>query len=131
MKGRKGTELLLITDNKVGRLSEISQAVKDNEVDIQGISAWVFDQRAFFRLVVSNQPKTRKILESFGKVEEKEVVIVEMPDEVGQLFDLASKLKDNNIDISYIYGTTSEPGKAAIVIFSSDNNDKVLEVIAA
>jgi hypothetical protein len=65
------------------------------------------------------------------QVEDKEVVIVDMPDKVGQLHSVACKLKEANIDLYYIYGTTSEPDKPAVIIFSSQDNDKALAVITA
>jgi len=131
MKGVKATELLLITDNKVGKLAVISAQVKESGINIRAISAWAFDDKAYFRLVVSDTAKARTTLQALGKVEEKEVIIVDMPDEVGQLFMLTSRLKDNNIDIRYIYGTTGKPGSSAIVILSSDSNEKALEIISA
>ncbi len=131
MKGVKATELLLITDNKVGKLAEISKVVKESEINIRAISAWAFDDKAYFRMVVSDNAKAREILQGLGKLEEKEVIIVDMPDEVGQLFLLTSRLKDNNIDIRYIYGTTAQPGSSAIVILSSDSNEKVLKIISS
>lgn len=131
MKGEKATELLLITSNKVGTLAEISRQVKEKGINIRAISAWVFDDKAYFRLVASDNAKAKETLQALGKVEEKEVVIVDMPDEVGQLFLLTSKLKDSNIDIRYIYGTAAQPGSSAIVILSADSNDKVLEIISS
>ncbi|MCF7907866.1 MAG: hypothetical protein K9L86_03185 [Candidatus Omnitrophica bacterium] len=131
MKAKKATELLLIADNKVGKLAEISQQVKENGLNIQAISAWAFDDKAYFRLVASDSSKARETLQGLGKLEEREVLIVDMPDEVGQLFLLTSKLKDSNIDIRYIYGTASQPGSSAIVVLSSDSNEKALEIISA
>ena len=130
MKAVKATELLLIADNKVGKLAEISRQVKDNGLNIRAISAWAFDDKAYFRLVVSDNAKVRGVLQGLGKLEEREVLIVDMPDEVGQLFSLTSKLNDNNVDIRYIYGTASQPGSSAIVILSSDSNEKALEIIS-
>lgn len=130
MRGVKGTEILLTTDNRVGKLEEIARVIKDNGINIRAISAWAFDDKAFFRLVASDTKKTKEILQSQGTIEEKDVIIVDMPDEVGQLFLLASKLRDNGIDLKYIYGTASEPRKPAIIVFSSDNNDKALEIIS-
>ncbi|MDD3296411.1 MAG: hypothetical protein PHU64_03525 [Candidatus Omnitrophica bacterium] len=131
MKGVKGKELILTTENKVGKLEEIARAIKDEGINLRAISAWSFEDKAFFRIVSSDNVKTKEILQLLGKVEEKEVIIVEMTDEMGQLFSLASKLKDNNIDINHIYGTASEPDKSVIVVFSSANNNKALELISS
>jgi len=130
MKGIKAEELILTTENKVGKLSEISKLIKDNGINIRAISAWVVEDKAFFRLVTSDNSKTREILGAQGSLEEKEVIILDMPDEVGQLQTLTSLLGDNGIDLQYIYGTASEAGKSAVVIFSSSDNDKVLGLIS-
>ncbi|MBN3040707.1 MAG: ACT domain-containing protein [Candidatus Omnitrophica bacterium] len=131
MKAKLAEELLLITQNRVGKLAEISRTIKDNGINIMAISAWAFDDQAFFRIVASDHIKAKEILESIGKVEIKKIVIAEMPDEVGQLLELASRLKDNDIDLNYVYGTTAEVGKPATIIFSSNNDIKALDVIAA
>ncbi len=131
MKATKSEEILLITQNKVGKMEEISRLVKENDINIRAISAWVFDDEAFFRIVASDNQKAKKVLSAVGKIEEKSIVIVEMPDEVGQLFCLASKLKENNVNLNYVYGSTSEPGKPMIIVLSSDHNDQALEVIGS
>ncbi|MCK4519567.1 MAG: ACT domain-containing protein [Candidatus Omnitrophica bacterium] len=131
MKAVKGKEIVFTGENKVGELAEVAGAIKDRGINIRAISAWAVEGKAVFRLVTSDSIKTKELLSAKGNVEEKEVIIAEMPDEVGQLQFLASKLKDNNIDLAYIYGTTRELGKAAIIVFASDNNDKALEAISA
>jgi len=131
MRGVKGEEIFLIADNKVGKLAEVAKVIKESGVNIRAISAWGVEEKAFFRLVTSDNAKARGALKKVGTVEGKEVVIVEMPDEVGQLQALAAKLKDANIDITHIYGTTSEPGRPAIVIFACNDNEKALQAISA
>jgi len=131
MKAVKGTEVLFTGENKIGELEEIARVIKDNGVNIRAISAWAVNGKAVFRLVTSDNVKTKELLLAKGEVEEREVVIVEMPDEVGQLQLLASKLKGNGLDLDYIYGTTYEPGKYAIIIFAANDNEKALGIISA
>ena len=131
MKAVKAKEIIVTTENKVGQLEEVLSIIKDNGINIRSISAWAFEERAFFRLTTSDNLKAREILGSRWEIEEKDVVIVDLPDEVGQLDIFASKLKENNIDLNYIYGTTSDPDKPAIIIFSSNNDDKAMEVLSA
>ena len=131
MKAVKGKEILFTGENKIGELEEISRIIKDNGFNIRAISAWAFNGKAVFRLITSDNAKTKELLLAKGTVEEREVVIVEMLDEVGQLQLLAFKLKGSGLDLDYIYGTTYEPGKSAIIIFSANDNEKALEIISA
>ena len=131
MKAVKGKEIIFTGENKIGELEEIARIIKDNGVNIRAISAWAVNGKAVFRLLTSDNAKTKELLLVKGKVEEREIVIVEMPDEVGQLQLLAFKLKGNGLDLDYIYGTTYEPGKSAVIIFSANDNEKALGVISA
>lgn len=129
MKAVKGKEIIFTADNKVGELEKIARVLKDEGVNIRAISAWVFEDKAYFRLIGSDNERVQKVLENLGSLEEKDVIIVDMPDEVGQLFLLVSVLKDNGINLNYMYGSTSEAGKSAIIVFSSSNDNKALEVV--
>jgi len=129
MKAAKGKEILLSAANRVGELADIAQILKENDISLQAISAWVFEDRAFFRLISPDSEKLKKILKDKGALDEKEVVIVDLPNKAGQLFSLASKLTDAQVDVKYVYGSSSQLEKSAIIVFASDNNDKALEVI--
>lgn len=129
MKAAKAKEVLLSAANRVGELADIAQILKENDISLQAISAWVFEDRAFFRLISSNSEKLKEVLRDKGTLDEREVVIADLPDEAGQLFSLASKLTDAEVDVKYVYGSSSPSEKSAIIVFASDNNDKALEVI--
>ena len=131
MKAVKGKEIIFTGENKIGELEEVAGIIKDKGVNIRAIAAWVANGKAVFKLVTSDNAKIKELLSAKGTVEEREVVIVEMPDEVGQLQLLASKLKGAGLDLGCIYGTTCEPGKSAAIIFSANDNEKALEIISA
>ncbi len=130
MQGEKAIEMLIGTENKTGKLAEVAGAITGSGVNIKSVSAWAADSKAFFRLVTSDNSKIKEALKGLGNIEEKEVIIVNLPDEIGQLAMLVAKLKAREIDLNYIYGTTAEPGKSSIIIFSSNNNDAALEALA-
>lgn len=131
MKAVKAKELLIKTDNRVGALADLSGIIGSSGVNIRAISAWSTGSKTFFRLITSDNLKTKDVLRDNGySYEENDVVIVELPDNVGELSSLAAKLKSKGIDLTHIYGTTSKPGYEAIVVFSSNDNDKVISIIA-
>lgn len=131
MKAVKGEELILTCDNKVGRLDELTALLKEKNINLRGISAYVVNSKAVFRLIASDNIKAKEVLKKIGSLEVKEVIIVDMPDEVGQLNLIAKKLKDANIDLTHIYGTTSRPHESAIIVFASNDNNKALTIIVA
>ncbi|MDP2923675.1 MAG: hypothetical protein Q8O30_08170 [Candidatus Omnitrophota bacterium] len=131
MKAVKGEEIFITTENKVGKLEEVTKSVMGNGINIRGISAYAVGDKAYFRLITSDNAKAKEILKKVGALQTKEVIIVDMPDEVGQLNNLAAKLKEANVDLMHIYGTTSKPNQSAIIVFSSNNNNKALELISS
>jgi hypothetical protein len=131
MKAVKGEEIFITTDNKVGKLAEVTKVITTSGINIRGISAYAVADKAYFRLITSDNAKAKGILKNIGTLQTKEVIIVDMPDEVGELEKLAAKLKQADIDLTHIYGTTSKPHQSAIIIFSSNNNNKALELVSA
>ncbi|MDD4954950.1 MAG: ACT domain-containing protein [Candidatus Omnitrophica bacterium] len=130
MKAVKGEELILTCDNKVGQLDALTSLLKEKNINLRGISAYAYESKAVFRLITSDNAKAKEAIKKLGSLEAKEVIIVEMQDEVGQLNAIAKKLKDANIDLTHIYGTTSKPHDSAIIVFASNDNNKALAVVA-
>lgn len=128
MRAVKGEEIILIAEDKVGKLSEICEAIKNSGINIRAIGAYASDGKAFFRLITSDNVKAKKVLSSEGEVSKKEVIIVEMTDEVGQLSKLTGALKNAGINLTHIYGSTIKAGAPATVIFSSGDNAAALKV---
>ena len=130
MKVVKGEEIIIAVENKVGRLEEITGIISKEGINIRAIVAYVENKQAIFRIITSDNLKTKEILLQKGlKPEAKEVVIVELPDKIGELYKMAGKFKEANIDLEYIYGTTTT-AEVATLIFSSNNNEKAIEILA-
>ncbi|MBN2483797.1 MAG: hypothetical protein JXD21_06330 [Candidatus Omnitrophica bacterium] len=131
MKAVKGNELFVTAPNEVGTLEDISERLRDEAINVRAVSAYVVDDKAYFRIITSDNNKAKDVLTGSGcTVEIKEVVIVEMPDKVGELCGISLKLKNAGVDLKYIYGSTSSSQNEASIIFSSDNNDKALEILS-
>ncbi len=132
MRAIKAEEIVVTAENRMGLLLDLSKIISAADINIRAVSAWTVEGNAFFRLITSDCAKTKDILNGSGySFQQKEVVIVELPDEIGELNNLASKLKSSGIDLEYIYGTTSKPKYETIIVFSSNNNEKALEVLGS
>lgn len=130
MKVVKREEIVVAVENKVGKLEEITQLISKEEINIRAIAAYVENNQAIFRIITSDNLKTKEIFSQRGlKPETKEVVIIELPDKVGELHKMAERLKEANIDLEYIYGTTTT-AEVATLVFSSNDNEKATQVLA-
>jgi len=131
MKAVKARELLVRVKNKVGVLADLSSLIAGVSVNIRAISAWEVSDEAFFRLIVSDNAKIKEILTQKGYIVfEEDVVVVELEDKIGQLRLLTDKLKSADIDLIYMYGTTSKPEHEAIMVLCSNDNDKAAEILS-
>lgn len=129
-KVRLGKQLLAVTENKVGMLAEVCSVVSAAGVNIQAINAYVAGNKANFRVVSDNNQKTKEALEAKGyQVSEQDVVMVELPNQVGVLKETADKLKGQGIDLEYIYGTTCNCGGDCLLVFGSNDNTGAQEAL--
>ncbi|UCB57397.1 MAG: hypothetical protein JSV30_02100 [Candidatus Omnitrophota bacterium] len=129
-KVRLDKQLIAITENKVGMLAEVSSAVSATGINIQAICAYAMENEAHFMLVTDNNQNAKAALEAKGyKVKEEDAVLVELPNRIGVLQEMAEKLKGESINLEYIYGTTCSAKCDCLLIFTSDNNARAIEVL--
>ncbi|MDD5194383.1 MAG: ACT domain-containing protein [Candidatus Omnitrophica bacterium] len=129
MKAVKGEEVVVVAPNKVGLLAAVTKLITEKSINIRAINGYVLGSDACFRLVTSDNAGTKEALSAIGRVENKEVIIIEMPDEAGQLAKVAAKLEKAGINLTHIYGTAAQVKGSAIIIFSSNDNNKALDVV--
>ena len=123
-------QLLVITEDKIGMLQEVSAAVSNAGANIEAMCAYGMEGKAYFMIVTSDNAKVSAALKGKGQVKEEDVVIVELVNKVGAAFGISEKLKKAGIDLKYIYGTTCVScGCACRVVFSSDDNAKAVKVL--
>ena len=128
-KAKKSKQLSFEVPNKVGLLAAISSAVADAKVNITAICAYGMGKKAYFMVVAENGAKAKKALCSLTvKVEEEDVVSVELSNRVGELQKVAKKIADAGIDILYLYGTAGT-GKSSICVFKTENDNKAIKAI--
>jgi len=125
-KARKAKEISFTVPNKVGLLSEVTAAIAGAKVNITAICAYGMGNTAYFMLTADSNAKAKKALSPLGiKIEEKDVVEVEVPDKPGELQKIARKIADAGIDIEYMYATASSSKKETCIFMTADNQKTV------
>ncbi|MCM8830176.1 MAG: ACT domain-containing protein [Candidatus Omnitrophica bacterium] len=129
-KVEKRSELKVIVKDRVGATADIAKLISERGVNIEDICVYTMGGDAIFYLITQDNSQMAKIISDKGyKVEEREVVVMSLENRPGALQKVAEKLKEENIDIKYLYGTMSGKGENTTLVFSSNNNEKAIEVL--
>lgn len=122
-------ELQFETKDETGTLGFITIALKTAGVNIVHMVGYSVDRKAFFKIVVSDPDKAKKVLSAEIKnVMIRDVLIVEFENKLGTLSMVAKILGSNNIGIEDCYGTSSD-GFKIMGVFSTDDNAKAMKLI--
>lgn len=120
-------ELRVQLANQPGKLGQISSKLGEAGININGFGVW--DSAA--RLFVSDVDRAVEILTASGfDCEVADVLRLHLPDEPGNLAEVAQALGDAGINIDYAYTLTPvTPGAAAFVLAVIDPGaaEEVLE----
>jgi hypothetical protein len=117
----RAKELKIRVENRPGMLGEVASALAAGKVDIRAANAWVEGGEGVVRLVVDKVPAARKALAKRGwRMEELEILAVELPDKPGALAGLASALGAAGVDIGHLYVGAARARKAAVYLGVSD-----------
>lgn len=107
-------ELCVRYADEPGMLGAISSVLGEAAINIDGFGVW----GGMARLFVSDPDRAARVLEESGfECHQREVLRLHLPDEPGNLAEVAQALGDAGINIEYAYTLTpSQPGAAAFVL---------------
>jgi len=107
-------ELRIYHANQPGQLGRISSILGAYGINIDGFGMWGAETRLF----VSDVDRAIELLAADGfSCEPADVLRLNLPDEPGNLAEVAAALGDAGINIDYAYSlSTTVPGEAAFVL---------------
>lgn len=121
-----GEEITIITRNKVGILADIAMTLANKGINIEAVLGYevALTGKVFLvtnaNLAIISELKKKK----YKMVKETEVILVDLENKPGALKVVATEMKENNIDIKYIYVTPctcANKGSSRMVLQTSDN----------
>lgn len=124
-------QLTVFIENRAGRLEQVTQVLKDNNINIVSVSLADTSDYGLLRLILSDPDKAVKVLKESGfSAMITDVIAVKLTQHVGKLGELLAIFSNANVNVEYMYGLTSGDENASIVVKTSDQK-KALEVIQA
>lgn len=111
----------VFTENRVGRLSDLTSLLKANDVHIMALTVLDFTDTTILRLVVDDNDKARELMVNNDfPYTECDVLAVEIGDE-GDLREVLAALLEAEINIHYVYSFIKRPeGRSALVLNIED-----------
>ena len=119
-------DLVLIPDDQPGVLARIGQAVGGAGINIEGVSAFTGQGKGVIHLLFAQADEAHRVLETagFDVRAARDVVVVDVADEPGELGAISAKLADAGINIEQAYIATNN--RIVLVVDDSDRARDVL-----
>ena len=124
-------QLTVFIENRSGRLSEVLDVLKNNNVNILSLSLADTTEFGLLRLIVDNAALGKEKLSENGFSSLlSDVSIIKIPHKVGSLQELLKVIDNNGVNIEYMYGLSIESDEAYVVLKASDIT-KIDEILTA
>jgi hypothetical protein len=124
------TQISIILDNVPGALSNVSEILGREGVNIRAISVADTSDLSTVRFVVDDPVKALNILNGRGfRTRETEVLAVETPDHPGGMNAVLRPLREAGINVHYLYPHLGRTSGQAIVILGVDRTEDAQKVL--
>lgn len=124
-------QLTVFAENKIGYLSEITELLAKNHIDMKALSIADTKDFGILRLIVDKPEDALKALNKNGLLGTiTEVIGTEISNKTGELSKALSVLAKNGVNVEYLYAFLSgSVGSAYVVIKATDNTaaEKILK----
>ena len=123
-------QLSIFLQNRMGSLSKPLEVLSDANVNIRAMCMADTSEFGILRLVVDNPEKGKEALEKSNfLVKITDIIGVEMNDTPGGLTTVLKVIKDNEIDLEYLYAFTHDKAGKAILLLHADDLDNLISAL--
>ena len=134
MNGMRGAslhhKLVVQTEDRIGLLGEITRLLSDVGLSLVALTVRVQDGVATLHLLTDAQFYARDALQGAGfLVDEREVILIELPDHPGFLCRVTEALARKEIAIEELYSTVFAGSSKGLVVFTTTHNGKAVQML--
>jgi hypothetical protein len=123
-------QLSVFLENRSGRLDAATRAIAEADINILALSLADTADFGILRLIVSDPEAGHKALKDAGfTVIANDVLAVEVEDRPGGLAEILDALREEDINVEYMYAFSSIRTQRAALIFRFQENETAVEVL--
>lgn len=123
-------QISVFLENKAGRLAELTQTLKDADINIRAFSLADTTEFGVLRLIVDDNEAAEAALKRAGFTSGRtEVVAVEVIDKPGGLHFILDTLQRADINVEYMYAFIQPGNKQAVMIFRFEKVPEAIDLL--
>ena len=126
-------ELSIVTDNRIGTLANVAEALGGVGINIEAIAAYEQGGRAVFRVLTNDEISARKALEKAPGVKGvvvSDVLVLRMMNRPGELGKLTRKMANRGIDLESVYIVSKKEDYTEVAIKPIEEHlEKVRDIL--
>lgn len=123
-------QISVFLENKPGKLSQVTDILEKNNIDIKAISIADTTEFGILRMIVDKPKEAVEAIkaEKFP-VSTTDVLAVEVRDKPGGLNRALQILNDAGVSVEYLYSFIKRNGERALILFRVEEPERAVEVL--
>lgn len=125
-------QISVFIENQPGKLSEVTQVLGENGIDMSALSLADTTDFGILRLIVDDPERAADVLRAHHFIVKlTDVVAAVMDDRPGGLTAILSLLAEANVSVEYLYAFVGNRDGHAVVVMRTDDPEATLAALAA
>ena len=124
-------QLAVFLDNRPGMLARTTQALAKAKINILALSILDTVDHAIVRMVVDKPKEAEQALSQMhAMVQRRDVIFMDVPNEVGALAKIAECLAEAGINLEYAYCTASTTHSAGAIVLRTNDLEATINALS-
>ena len=124
-------QLAVFLDNRPGTLARTCQALAKSKINILALSILDTVDHAIIRMVVDRPKDAEAVLAKLpAMVQRRDVVVMEVPNQIGALADVAERLAEAGINLEYAYCTSLVSQSAGAIVLRTNDLEATINALS-
>ncbi|MDD5959192.1 MAG: acetolactate synthase [Methanobrevibacter wolinii] len=123
-------QISIFIENTEGRIKKAINSISSKGINIRALSVADGSKFGILRLIVTDNKKSKELLEKEGFiVRETEVIVIGIPDKPNGLNELLETLETEKINLEYIYAFANNKTDEAVVVIKVEDYEKAKKLL--
>lgn len=124
-------QLAIFLDNRPGMLLRMCQALAGGSINILALSILDTVDHAIVRMVVDKPREAEQmLLKLHVMVQRRDVIMMDLPNEVGALARIAERLTEAGINLEYAYCTSSTEQRGGALVLRTNDLEATINALS-